>query len=167
METITPGTYVIFLDFDGVLLTARTLFADGTSFSKADSDPCLVKVLRRCCDNGARIVVSSTWREFGEIAIEKLKDCCLWDYVLTDWATPAIRAKQAMDDRPQEIADYLFRHPEITSYVILDDDEWHWTPEQRERWIPSCSHDGVGYMGLQRLLEWAGVIPKKPQILAE
>lgn len=152
-----PGTHIIFLDFDGVIQTLRGCIASGKSFSKAPSDPVLVELLRRACEAGARIVVSSTWRELGRMALDKLEENGLADYLMTDWKTPIIELRDYVAARPAEIADWLSRHPECKSYLILDDDEWKWTDEQREQWVKCCSRDGINHKGLLRISAWAGL----------
>ncbi len=112
---------VIFLDFDGVLNTPAYLdevgydgpvAASGQIDTRAvDELNCLVAL------TGAKVVVSSTWRKYysveglqqllesrgfrGEIIGKTLE---LWCY------------------RGAEIRDWLYEHPEVEQFVILDDD---------------------------------------------
>jgi hypothetical protein len=161
---------IIFLDFDGVLLTSRTCFAYGGSFSSAKPDPVLVEALRRCCSNpdtDIALVVSSTWRECGTDAIKKLIQCDLDQYLHADWKTDVIRCPQGIDDRPTEIDKWLAEHPEVIDYRILDDDNWNWKPKQATKWLPCDSQDGIGSQSLLQLMQWAGLTKRGlPAILA-
>lgn len=162
---------IIFLDFDGVILTLRTCVAhDKPGWSQAQCDPVLVNVIRRCCNAGVRICVSSTWRETETTCKAKLEECGLINFLHADWRTPELRGKEATWDRRMEIEDWTNRHPEVEDYRILDDDTWAWTPHQNERFLKCCPEDGASARVLIALLEWAGAKKKpserKPLIVA-
>ena len=99
---------VIFLDFDGVLTTP-------------DSDYVFVpELLQRLGDllanTDARIVISSSRRgPTLRDTLDNLVDPLAWY-------------------RGQQVEAYLDEHPEIHSYVILDDED-RFTPEQRKRLV--------------------------------
>ena len=109
----------IFLDIDGVL----NLYCESRDEYGCCFHPHLVENLRSLVDRtGAKIVISSTWR-FSGLAIMKE----MWEKrnlpgevvgitpnFMTHYGTTLCRGK--------EIAAYLEEHPEIESYVILDDD---------------------------------------------
>lgn len=127
---------IIFLDIDGVLNSNETAFyfrlhninqnGYGEFFS-ADEVPTnanvcwgqdLVDNLRRIVDaTKAEIVISSTWRithpvnQFPEM------------FKLYGWDNAPVigRTKQFGDCRGDEIKEWLIRNPEVTNYVILDD----------------------------------------------
>lgn len=158
---------IIFLDFDGVILTLRTCVAhDKPGWSSAPPDPVLVNVIKRCCDSGVRICVSSSWRDAEDQCKAKLEECGLINYLHADWKTPELRGKEATWDRRLEIDDWLKRHPEVKDYRILDDDNWAWHAEQKERFLKCDPHDGASAQVMIALLEWAGDKKKKPVIVA-
>lgn len=153
---------VIFLDFDGVILTLRTCVANELhGWSIAAPDPVLVNVLRRCCLEGVEIVVSSTWRTHEESCKMKLADCGLVIFLHHDWRTIEKHYGEANESRPHEIGEWLSRHPEVTDYRILDDDSWKWTPEQAPRSLKCDAENGADARVMIALLEWAGA-RKKP-----
>lgn len=139
-------------------MTYRTLLASPhMGWSNAAPDPMLCALLRRICETGAAIVVSSTWRDAEAICKSKLKEGGLLNHIHSDWRTPE------KGNRPAEISDWLTRHPEVSDYRILDDDPFEWTKEQSARWIECSPYDGMPAMAMKDLAEWAGVIrTKKP-----
>lgn len=113
---------IIFLDFDGPLSSFRVM---SQTDSNLDFDPVAVGMLRNVCEvTGARIVCTSvrTWAhsidDFKEM--QKLFDEAGLDLALLhpDWTVN----KKRVDDRKQNILDYLAAHPEIKQYAIIDDD---------------------------------------------
>lgn len=157
---------IIFLDFDGVILTGRTMLArlPAKGFSAARPDPVLCDLLKHCCENGVKIVVSSTWREIGDKAKSKLFDADLEQFLHPDWRTISTEC------RPAEIHEWLTRHPEVTDYRIIDDDDHHWDcsglpsiPDQRPHWLPCCSENGMQFHEMHALAEWAGLMDPRPQ----
>ena len=162
---------IIFLDFDGVILTLRTCIAhDQHGWSNAAPDPVLVNVLKRCCAQGVCIVVSSTWRTHQETCHAKLEEAGLLNFLHADWRTIENHFGGAVDSRPYEIAEWLSRHPEVKDYRILDDDSWNWTQEQAPHSLKCCPEDGASARVMKDLLEWAGAKKKpserKPLIVA-
>ena len=121
---------VIFLDVDGVLnndfTTTRT--RGGAEFV----DDYLIERLKRLIDvTGATVVMSSSWRygltcekhhdDFVEL-LERLEE----HGVHVEDYTPTMNTAH----KSIEIEHYLLDHPEIDSFVILDDDEIELFPEQ-------------------------------------
>jgi hypothetical protein len=102
---------VIFLDFDGVIVTAHTRYHSGDMY-------CVHLLNRLIKETGAKIVVSSMWRT-GR-TVEELRT------LLTEWGVEGeVIDKTPVDHgviRGVEIDRWLAKHPEVTSYVILDDD---------------------------------------------
>lgn len=116
---------VIFLDFDGVLCTARQCIASGERGVIAGLDPVALRFLDRICDDhDIEIVISSTWREIGErkrrifYEIFAAASCInLAKSIHTNWKTPSL----ADGNRGQEIEKWLSQN-ECDGYLILDDD---------------------------------------------
>jgi len=110
---------VIFLDFDGVLNSARSAIAFG-GYGEAQLDPvavALVASLAKLAD--ARVVVSSTWRLLYSLG-DLRRILSNYSHALADRlvdATPSIRSGH----RGEEIEAWLTDNG-IPSYVILDDD---------------------------------------------
>ena len=135
---------VLFLDMDGVLSTPRAWCVQ-THLPYPDRwvDPVATCMLNMACArSGAVMVVSSTWRlHYSRDGWLK----CMHRWGLTcglhaDWRTPD-RAR-ACDVRGREIQRWLDAHPEITEYVILDDDS-DMLEHQLTRLVCTDSHDGM------------------------
>jgi hypothetical protein len=113
----------IFLDIDGVLNNLESLRFPRTkvncsrpSFSAAH--PSCIQALNRIIKfTDARIVVSSTWRGIGlEVLFEVFHQ---WGITgMTIGYTPLW---DRSFERGDEIANWLSKHPEVESFVILDD----------------------------------------------
>lgn len=148
-ETRTSNR-VIFLDFDGVILTGRTAAAYDLGWTKSLPDPVACYAIRRACDTGVKLVISSAHRSFNNCS-DTLKRANLYDLLHRDW-----RTKELPGDRPFEIAEWLKRHRDVTDYAIIDDDPFRWTKEQRNKWIPTDPIEGMDSRALARLIEWSG-----------
>lgn len=152
------GIRVLFLDFDGVILTLRTLLAcEYYGHSQAAPDPMLCALLRRVCASGVQIVVSSSWRDAEKMCREKLTEAGLEEFLHSDWRTGET------GHRPREIQAWLSAHPEVADYLILDDDDFGWEGEQSNRWIECSAYDGMSAIGMKLLEEWSGIERKRRQ----
>lgn len=113
---------VIFLDVDGVLNNRYTAARSPGGY-RGVSDELIRNVRKIVEETGARIVLSSDWRLIREDP-ERGKD---YKYLARKLLfTGRIRIFGHTDDiswskRGQEIRTYLDHHPQITEYVVLDD----------------------------------------------
>lgn len=158
---------ILFLDFDGVLLTLRTGLSDRSTWSQATCDPVLVKAIDWCCQAGVKIVVSSSWRDMEDICKQKLVDCDLLKYLHEDWRTKTIDKDQPLESRPFEISEWLSRHVETETYRILDDDLWMWTDSHKDKVLQCHPEDGASGQVIHALMKWANVdgrIPRKDSV---
>jgi hypothetical protein len=150
---------VIFLDIDGVMNCQTEMLAmlkqDPKARSRADlPSPTKCKLLKQLVDEtGAEIVLSSSWR-LSLQAIQNIIDTFRPYGLRLDGFTcegvlrsmfngteyKNIKPKYThhcyegicIDDRGAEIAYWLLRHPEVTNFVILDDessDIIEWLPD--------------------------------------
>lgn len=111
----------IFLDIDGVL----NVYCESRDEYGCVFHDHLVDNLRWVIDQtGAKIVISSTWRLSGEKAIMDM-----WDFRNLPGEvigiTPNLTYGRGFSDhtpRGVEIQQWLDEHPDVTNYVILDDD---------------------------------------------
>lgn len=110
---------IIFLDFDGVIRVP----IEGCGLAPDPADFCQdrMRLLRWVCGaTGARIVVSSDWRNLdNRAAIEAHLSPYLAEHLHEDWATPIC------GKRWNEVQRWLLRHPEVTAYAIIEDWEQH------------------------------------------
>jgi len=102
---------LVFLDFDGVIVTQKTRYMKG--------DPECIAALNRIVETtGAAVVVSSCWR-LGMNVVE-LRE------LLRDWGFEGKvidRTAAMLPDRGNEIAAWLESCPrDVERFVILDDD---------------------------------------------
>jgi len=118
---------ILFLDVDGVLINRKVLMAkhaaakltpDVRVFDYPDS--VCVKLVNEILEKtGAKIVVSSCWR-IGRTTEELVT-------LFESWGiTPGAVIDRTINNwdwvRGQEIQEWLDRHPEVESFVIVDDD---------------------------------------------
>lgn len=118
---------IIFLDMDGVLVTRESIKAGkklGTSAKL--HQPCVSALNWLTDQTGAKIVVSSTWRFSGlEFMQQRLRESGVTGEVI-DTTPKMLREVGKLviaARRGHEIGDWLLRHPEVKSFVILDDDD--------------------------------------------
>lgn len=132
---------VIFLDIDGVLcVTMKALGRDKFGYL---FDQHLVDELQRVVDaTGAKIVISSTWRILN--GVDGMKE--MWKLrglpgeiigVTPDCVELVREGDFEYYDRVErghEIQQWIDQNPEITSYVIIDDDN-DMLQSQQERFV--------------------------------
>lgn len=116
---------VIFLDIDGVLNNRKSMnaafnhavFPTGNNMCHTVDPDCVARLKKLVSNTGASIVVSSTWRLFMDEVYRAFK-WCKWDDV------PIIGKTAKFGARGAEIDAWLEHNPEVTQYVILDDDSF-------------------------------------------
>ena len=104
---------IIFLDVDGVLNHSGCPEWKQGDWRVID-DACVERIRSVCTATGARIVLSSTWRVDPE-AVEIIRGC--FGELLVD-VTP----QSSYHARHKEIREWLDLHPEVTRFVVIDDD---------------------------------------------
>lgn len=96
---------------------------DASQIDKYDDiDPIRVKRLRNIIEEtGAKIILCSSWRSLSDIPGHPQ-----WKYLLSSLAAENLyiydQTPETLKGRPYDIRKYLDLHPEITRYIILDDD---------------------------------------------
>jgi hypothetical protein len=154
---------VIFLDFDGVLNSHQSfnfwrhkrdqtkweneMYEDWKGSLKEylaqEFDPIALNnvedLIREVPD--LKIVVSSTWR-LGE-TVESLKNI-LSPAKLVSQAVIDVTPRFPGKPRGEEIQDWLNRHPEVTDYVIIDDDS-DMLESQKENFVHTSTLHGFQY----------------------
>jgi hypothetical protein len=116
---------VIFLDVDGVLVHKDTIDrgrgeARSWKYLKRIDDACIEELIRALEATHALVVVSSTWRINPEamVALRKafrIKGAPFRRSTVLD-ITPVLE-----HERSAEIQAWLNEHPDVESYVVLDD----------------------------------------------
>jgi hypothetical protein len=105
---------VIFLDVDGVLNDWNTNTRNPENFIGVDQHLC-EKLRTIVAATGAKIVLSSAWRLSPRCLSYLWQEC--GPTVDCIGATPYLLG----EERGEEIKDWLAVHPEVDSFVILDD----------------------------------------------
>lgn len=151
------NTKVIFLDCDGVVCTRRSFLAndpEGTIWFSWDEVACAA--IRRACEQGVKIVISSTWRKemHRDQLFQQLEKYGLKEYLHEDWMTPITDTPLSGVQRGLEIEQWLADHPETESYRILDDVP-EFSKEQDRYFIHTDSEEGMSSDDIKRLLNWA------------
>ena len=140
---------IIFLDFDGVITTAESSY-------RIDPDKC--NMIKEICDaTDASIVISSSWRMSD---LEKTIEAITNEEIVygnQPFTIPErvvgvtnrmYSCKYGVADerygvcRGVEIDRYIVDHPEITNYVILDDD-MDMLLTQKDNFIQTDGYDGI------------------------
>lgn len=171
---------VIFLDFDGVLNSHQSfnfwhhkrdqakweneLYLEWQGSLKEymamEFDPIALnnveELIREVPD--LKVVVSSTWR-IGE-TVESLKKILapakLLSAAIID-VTPRFRWRDGDEtSRGHEIKDWLDRHPEVTNYVIIDDDS-DMLDSQKENFVHTSTLHGFQYGDMLWALRILGI----------
>lgn len=154
MKTNTVITKVIFLDIDGVLqpygaqdrfkqdmdaLQVRLTKELKTDYTKIDKydiaatyydwfKPAVERLKSILQVTGAKLVISSNWREWGGLpkmkaifAIHGLANDVVDITPIIPYSDPVPEKDKTYPLRAREIRQYLAAHPEVTSYVAIDD----------------------------------------------
>lgn len=157
-------TRVIFLDIDGVMLPAgytEMCMVDGElvpvlpNIQDPGFTPVAMSALRRIFQQtGASVVLSSEWRR-----TEDLKNAVGMALRTRGLPQPRGCTTKALKPRPEcleahevvafaerrarEINDWLLQHPEVSSWVVLDDINFTWADGVRARGTPLIRHRSV------------------------
>ena len=141
---------IIFLDFDGVITTEKSLF-------NLDKDKCdMIQTIVN--ETGAKIVISSSWRrntldktiEYLTTISERVPFVVSWIDDIVDVTSRmygfklSSKGEHYQISRGEEIARWLKENEsiDIDSYVILDDDV-DMLYLQKDNFIHTCSFDGM------------------------
>jgi hypothetical protein len=141
---------VLFLDMDGVLSFVRAYVVQQDRPALEDRWICDVSVRQLdaiCRKSNAWVVVSSVWRlnRSRTSFVDLLKRHGFTGHLHKDWRTKQLDGCI----RGDEVKEWLSRHPEVTTHVILDDDsDFH--PDQPL--VLTSTHDGLLWDHVQAAL---------------
>jgi hypothetical protein len=129
---------ILFLDIDGVVLPGRAYGIPGQTKPIVKTfDPCSVALLNSICEQGGyKIVIHSSWLRYwipsdGEGGV---KGHCIEEGVLAKhFHETEPECSGQIHWRYDRVIEWLDRHPEVTEFVILDDEpcEEGWVHQSR------------------------------------
>ena len=145
---------VIFLDIDGVINSNRTVMAfDGYPFSFEPGDiekfdQVAITLIRKACLRfGAVCVLSSTWRKkYTPVEVTEALNIPVIDSTVVTFGHRI---------RGHEIREWLEDHPEVTSYVIIDDNS-DMLDSQLDRFIHVDGENGFMWKDYEKLCSLLG-----------
>jgi hypothetical protein len=114
---------LIFLDLDGVLSIPATHFRDF-------DETCSKRLKTIMEKTKASIVISSSWRK--SYSLRKLQDMLFKVGIVNVIDVTGFEEAE----RGIQIDNWLKKHPEVTSFVILDDDSWDMDPHKDKLVVP-------------------------------
>ncbi len=110
---------IIFLDIDGVLCTeACSLKPQHKDYGYPFNSNCVKAFNEILLETGAEIVLTSDWRIGYNNDLNRLNEIFKFNGVLK---SPVDLTPDFGKNRDKEIATYIFNHPEIKNFIILDD----------------------------------------------
>jgi len=150
-----PVTKVLMLDFDNVLNDNAHILATAKEFpgiqtynpdmGRAMLDPVRCARIQRVCDaTGAAILLVTGWRKWA-----KWEDLAvlLEGRGITAKVVGAVGGVKMWDDlRASAAREWLDAHPEVTRYVVIDDDEYRlWGRGKNHPWkdVMVMPKDGI------------------------
>lgn len=145
---------ILFLDIDGVLNSTKTAMAHGgfpLNFAQKQAfDQAAIGLLHRLCDSNddVKIVLSSTWR----LHYTAEQAAAALELPIID-RTPLLHGP-----RGYEISAWLGAHPEITEYVILDDNN-DMLDMQRPRFVRTDGDEGMSLANFREVCRILDVAP--------
>lgn len=138
------GDRVLFLDIDGVL-NDEGVFRDRRFGPFPINHVSVLRLHEVVRQTGCQIVLSSAWR--GMTILERKLDA---DFVFEPYTHDGCASARHEDGstirmherRGHEVAEWLSRHPEVTTYAIVDD-ESDFLPEQMPHLVQTDIKDGL------------------------
>lgn len=94
----------------------------------------------------AEIVISSDWRK--HFSVSKFKEM----FNLYGWKAPIIDLTPVTSNRGLEVNQWLSRNLDVTSYVIIDDNDW-FLPEQKPHFVNTDPEVGLTYRDTVKAIE--------------
>jgi hypothetical protein len=147
---------VLFLDIDGVLNSQRSCIAFGGFPHEVDGyhrdmfDEVALRLIRGIVKKAdASVVLSSSWRILHDYRdIGRALELPIIDATPRMWSPGKVRG--------HEIAQWLADHPEVETYVIVDDNS-DMLEEQKPYFVHTCNFDGMRWADAEKMATLFGV----------
>lgn len=139
----------IYLDIDGVLISftfehSLAKYNTFARFTLFDQRACL-RLLNIIEETGAEVILSSSWRLLDKDMEHVRTQLAPYGIVIAD------RTGNENAPRGEQIAAHLARHPEITDYVVLDDEDH--MDAVRDHFVQTTFDEGLQDEHVQRAIE--------------
>lgn len=156
---------VIFLDFDGVL-NSQTSFLYETNRRKKHKEqgvkgPVMETLSFHCCAAfqhvldtypDMKVVISSTWRT--HFSLDWLKEKLASYHIDSSRVIDVTPDDHDFGRRGAEIQWWLDKHPDVTHYAIIDDNDWEITQwHGKDRFVQTDWERGMGTNHAAQLIE--------------
>ena len=166
MQTKESNKKAIMLDIDGVLVTVGSMIHNNRLKLKGLTetpsykafDPVAASNLQYILEEvpGVEIVISSTWRKL--YTMEELQEIFSQYHISPSFivgVTPVLENRY----RGHEIELYLKHNPEITDFVILDDNSD--LEPYMDRWVKVDGKNGLTFSDAEKVIEKFGEYNEK------
>ena len=144
---------VIFLDIDGVLNTKSYRENPEVDYFEqpiSEVHMCLLEYLVK--STGAKIVLSSTWREYwdkGKLQFDRFGDYI--NRLFAEYGLEIYDKTPELRGRSEEIDAWKKLHQdELESYVILDDFDFEWSQENEKHLVKTMDEVGLDEEAVER-----------------
>ena len=154
---------VVFLDFDGVLNSQGSFLYEDNRRSKHGEQGVKGPVPETLCNvctanfqmildqyKEVKIVLSTTWRLLYSIDWLKAK---LESYHIDSSRVIDKTPSRYGDERGLEIQDWLDTHPEVTHYIVIDDNDWNISALHGDRFVKTTWEAGLTFDKAQEACE--------------
>jgi hypothetical protein len=144
---------VIFLDFDGVLNSQGSFLYEDNRRKKHKEQGVKGPVQETLCNvctanfqfvldqyKDVKIVLSTTWRNL--YSIDWLKAKLESYHIDSSRVIDKTPEHRMTGDRGQEISHWLDQHPEVTHYIVIDDNDWGISPLHGDRFVKTTWEGG-------------------------
>ena len=144
--------FIIFLDFDGVIITPRAMLVREKPGGMYAFDPIAIKILNRICKlkENVRVVVSSVWRSKNVTEILYAAGFSGHFFNINSKSHPYKFPEGHItgshrDSRGEEIHEWYETYKEYVEDFLILDDESGFLDYQIPKHIKTDIHNGIGF----------------------
>lgn len=148
---------VIFLDFDGVLNSQGSFVLEDRirkdNVRRQGVKGRVPETLCHVCTSNlqvvldqypeVKVVLSTTWRTM--YSMDWLKEKLASYHIDANRVIDKTPEHRQTGDRGQEISAWLDKHPEVTHYIVIDDNDWGISPIHGQRFVKTTWESGMTF----------------------
>ena len=147
---------VIFLDIDGVLNTESYRENPEVDYFENPISEVHMHLLKYLVkQTGAKIVLSSTWREYWECGTTQFDS--FGDYInrlFGKYGLEIFDKTPELRDRDDEITEWLNKHQDnIENYVIIDDFDFDWSESNGNHLVKTSDELGIDEASVEKAIK--------------